>query len=153
MKHADVGAGLARSLSRVSGLRVIANTSNPVLAAELAHQSAPQVILADCTRGARRRSEVISWIKRNSPSSQVVVYSASFADGEQEAFQDAGAARCLLKGQSSRELGRELRRVALESGSKLNAGTLAASRSMASTARRALPTGASNSLGSNRPKR
>ncbi len=112
-EHPEVCARLARALSAIHGLRVVAHTSNPIWGAEFARHGAPQIILVDFKWGPRSRPEAVAWIKKISPSSQVVVHASYYVNGERDSFQLAGATECLLKGLSSFELGRELRRVAL----------------------------------------
>ena len=122
-EHPDVCASLARALSAIHGLRVVAHTSNPVWGAEFARHWAPQIILVDFKWGPRSRPEAVAWIKKISPASQVVVHASYYVSGERDAFQLAGATECLLKGLNSLELGRELRRVALETASEASAAT------------------------------
>jgi len=113
-EHPEVCASLAHSLSGIHGLRVVAHTGNPVWAAEFARYWSPQIILVDFKLGPRPRAEAVAWLKKISPASQIVVHAAYFVNGERDAFHLSGATECLLKGLSSFELGRELRRVALE---------------------------------------
>jgi DNA-binding NarL/FixJ family response regulator len=113
-EHSEVCARLARALSAIHGLRVVAHTGNPVWAAEFARYWSPQIILADFKLGPRPRPEAVAWLKKISPASQIVVHASYYVNGERDSFQLAGATECLLKGLSSFELGRELRRVALE---------------------------------------
>lgn len=110
-QHEEVCESLARSLERLPGVKVLAHTANLIRAAELAHESSPDVIIADFTWGVATRPDVLRWFARMSPESRVVVYSSYYTDGEREAFQAAGASRCLLKGMSIKELGAELRKV------------------------------------------
>ncbi|HVP05853.1 MAG TPA: response regulator [Dehalococcoidia bacterium] len=107
-----VCAALARRISGLDGFGVIEATSNPVLAAEIAHEFSPQVIIADFKRGPRPREEMVRWMRNSSPDSALIVYAAYFVEGEREAFQQAGASRCLLKGLSAAELARELQAAA-----------------------------------------
>ena len=122
-EHPEVCARLARALSAIHGLRVVAHTSNPMWGAEFARHWAPQIILVDFKWGPRSRPEAVAWIKKISPSSQIVVHASYYVNGERNAFQLAGATECLLKGLSSLDLGRELRRVALEAASERVATT------------------------------
>jgi DNA-binding NarL/FixJ family response regulator len=89
---------LARRLDRVSGVRVIAHTTNVMLAAELVHQLDPDAIVADFTRDRAERTTKLGWLRRTSPTSALIVHSAYYSDGEREAFEAAGADLCLLKG-------------------------------------------------------
>lgn len=111
-EHPEVNARLAHGLSSMAGFRVVAHTTNPVWAAEFAHHWTPQIIIADFKRGPRPRPEMVRWIKENSPESQIVVFSAYYPDDERNAFLEAGATCCLLKGLTLNELATELRSVA-----------------------------------------
>jgi DNA-binding NarL/FixJ family response regulator len=110
-EHTEGGGPLARALSTLPGLKVVAQTGNPILAAELAHQWSPDVILADFKRGPRPRAEMAGWILASSPGSRLVIHTTYYVANEREEFRRAGASLCLLKGLSSRELGQELRHV------------------------------------------
>lgn len=110
-QHEEVCESLAYSLERLSGVKVLAHTTNPVGAAKLAHESSPDVIIADFTWGGAARPDILRWFSRMSPRSHLVVYSSYYTDGEREAFESAGAALCLLKGLSIRELAAEARKL------------------------------------------
>jgi DNA-binding NarL/FixJ family response regulator len=112
-EHAEVSARLGRALAGMAGFRVLAHTTNPIWAAELAKHWKPQVIIADFQRGAARRAEMVRWLKEMSPESRVVVYSTYFVEGERAEFLEAGASRCLLKGLALDELAGELRDVTI----------------------------------------
>jgi DNA-binding NarL/FixJ family response regulator len=107
-EHEAVCDVLARRIEGLGGFRVIEATTNPVLAAEIAHEFAPDVIIADFKRGPKPRADMVRWMGEASPQSQLVIYASYYTDGEREAFADAGAARCLLKGMSASELGAAL---------------------------------------------
>jgi DNA-binding NarL/FixJ family response regulator len=109
-QHEDVCERLAQSLDRIPGIKVLAQTMNLMSAGELAHQSAPDVIVADFKWGGTPRSEILRWLGRMSPQSTLVVYSSYYRDGEREAFAGAGASACLLKGISAKELAAQLRK-------------------------------------------
>ena len=113
-QHEEVCDRLAHALEGLPGIRVLAHTTNLMLGAELAHQFAPDVIIADFRWGEATRADVLEWLGRMSPNSHLVVYSSYFTDGEREAFHAAGAERCLLKGMSVKELADDLRRVATQ---------------------------------------
>jgi DNA-binding NarL/FixJ family response regulator len=110
-QHEEICASLAHSLDRLPAVEVLAHTTNLILAAELAHEFSPDVILVDFTWGQAARPDMLRWFGRMCPQSPLVVYSSYYTDGEREAFQAAGASRCLLKGLGIRELGIELRKV------------------------------------------
>lgn len=107
-EHEEVCAALARRIEDFGGFRVIEATPNPVLAAEIAHEFSPQIIIADFKRGPRPREEMVRWIRQASPKSKLVVYGSYYTEGEREAFAAAGATRCLLKGMSATALAEEL---------------------------------------------
>jgi DNA-binding NarL/FixJ family response regulator len=109
-QHEEVCDPLARALGALPGIDVLAHTTNLMLAAELAHQEKPDVILADFKWGQADRAEILRWLGRMSPESVLIVYSSYFVNGERESFEEAGAARCLLKGLPVKELQAEIRR-------------------------------------------
>lgn len=111
-EHEAVCIALARRIEGFGEFHVIEATSNPVLAAEIAHEFAPQIIVADFKRGPRPREEMVRWIRQASPASKLVIFGSYYVDGEREAFAAAGAQRCLLKGMSAKELADELHAVA-----------------------------------------
>jgi DNA-binding NarL/FixJ family response regulator len=82
-----------------------------MLGAELAHQYEPDVIIADFRWGEGARFDMLRWLKRMSPYSKLVVNTSYYTDGEREAFTEAGAALCLLKGMSTRELAAQVRKI------------------------------------------
>jgi DNA-binding NarL/FixJ family response regulator len=110
-EHPEVCRLLARGLEALPGFRVLDHTTNPMLAAELAHQYSPQIVVADFKRSGSSRGSALRWLRQVSPDSSLVVHTSYYVEGEQEALQSAGVARCLLKGMSVKELGAELRRV------------------------------------------
>ena len=107
-EYPDVRERLARRLEAVPGLKVVAQTGNPLLAAELARSLRPDVILADFKRRGPSRVEMFRWIGTASPPSRLVVYTSYLGDLEEKACMQAGAAACLLKGMSVRDLAKEL---------------------------------------------
>jgi DNA-binding NarL/FixJ family response regulator len=107
-----VCSALARRIVGFGGFSVIEATSSPVLAAEIAHEFSPQIIVADFKRGPRQRAEMASWMLKSSPASRLVIYGSYYTEGEREAFTEAGASRCLLKGMSAKDFSEELRAVA-----------------------------------------
>jgi len=111
-EHEGVCTALARRIEGLSGFKVIEATSNPVLAAEIAHEFAPKIIIADFKFGARPRPEMARWLLKASPASKLIIYGSYYTNGEREAFGQAGAFRCLLKGMSAKDLAAELRAVA-----------------------------------------
>jgi len=111
-EHEQVCAALARRIEGFGGFRVIEATSNPVLAAEIAHEFSPRIIIADFKRGPRPRDEMARWMLSASPASKLVIYGSYYTDGEREAFAKAGATRCLLKGMSAQALADELHAIA-----------------------------------------
>ncbi len=107
-QHDEVCDRLGRALDGLPGIRVLAHTTNLMLAAELVHQHKPDVILADFKWGQAARPDVAGWIGRMSPDSALIVYSSYYINGERQEFEAAGAARCLLKGLTLRELETEI---------------------------------------------
>lgn len=110
-QNEEVCRPLAISLERLSGIRVLAHTTNVMLAAELAHQYSPDVIVADFKWGEAKREDMLRWLVDMCPESSVIVYSSYFRDGERKAFEAAGAVLCLLKGLNVEELGSQIRKV------------------------------------------
>ena len=111
-QHQEVCEALARGLKGLPGFHVLSHTGNLVLAAELAHQFRPDVIIADFKWSETPRPDALRWLARVSPGTRMVVYTSYFTDGEREAFESAGAEHCLLKGLSLKELADQLRKVA-----------------------------------------
>ena len=107
-EHSSVSRMLARGLNRVPGIRVIGETSNVMLGAELAHQLEPDVILADFRRTGPPRAETYRWLGRVSPGSRIVAHTSYVANGEERTLRDAGVAACCLKGVSVTELAERL---------------------------------------------
>jgi DNA-binding NarL/FixJ family response regulator len=130
-EYEEVCRLLARSLESLPGIRVLAHTTNPVKAAELAHELAPQIIIADFKRGAAPRVDMFRWIGRSSPQSRLVIHTSYYTPDEREALQANGFSRCLLKGMSVKDLGAELRNVI--------SGRTAGPVARAETSRRARP--------------
>jgi DNA-binding NarL/FixJ family response regulator len=106
-QNEDVCDRLGRSLDRLPDVRLVACTTNVMAAAEIAADLTPEVIIADFKWGQAKRSDILRWLARMSPRSAIVVYSSYYTDGEREAFLEAGAGRCLLKGMSVKQLAAE----------------------------------------------
>jgi NarL family two-component system response regulator LiaR len=111
-ENTEVAALLAKRLSEVNGFQVVAQTGNPLIAAELAHLWRPNIIIADFNRRGRYGAAMYAWLKKSSPSSALVVLTSFIQNGDEELYKKAGASRCLLKGLSVRDLAKELRAVA-----------------------------------------
>jgi len=111
-ENPQVSQMLARGLRRVPGIRVVGETSNVMLGAELAHQLEPQIILADFRRGGPPPLETYRWIKRVSPASRIVAHTSYVTNGQGKALREAGVATCYLKGMSLAKLGEELVKMA-----------------------------------------
>lgn len=111
-EHHDVCERLAQAIGSLSGIELVGATTNVVLGAELAHQSKPDIILADFAWGSVPRPEKLGWIARMSPSASVLSYSSFYREGERDGFAAAGAAKCLLKGLPLKELANQIRAVA-----------------------------------------
>ncbi len=107
-EHSGVSPTLAERLNLVPGIRVVGETANVMLGAELAHQLEPDVILADFRRTGPPRAETYRWLSRVSPSSQLVAHASYLTNGEERALREAGVAQCILKGSAVRELGEQL---------------------------------------------
>jgi two-component system invasion response regulator UvrY len=107
-EHATISPLLAGRLSLIPGIRVIGETANPMLGAELAHQLRPDVILADFRRAGPPRAETYRWLCRISPSSRVVAHTSYLPNGDERALHEAGVFRCVLKGSSVKELAQQI---------------------------------------------
>jgi DNA-binding NarL/FixJ family response regulator len=107
-EYAGISPLLAWGLSRTPGLRVVGETGNVMLGAELAHQLAPDVILADFRRTGPPRAETFRWLCRISPSSRVVAHASYLANGDERAFREAGVTRCILKGGTVPQLAEQI---------------------------------------------
>jgi len=115
-EHPGISPLLAGRLSLVPGIRVIGETANVMLGAELAHQLEPDIILADFRRTGPPRAEIYRWLSRVSPRSRVVAHTSYVANGDERALREAGVARCILKGSSVRRLAEELLEFARSDG-------------------------------------
>lgn len=107
-EHSGISSLLSQRLSLIPGIRVIGETANVMLGAELAHQLEPDLILADFRRTGPPRSETYRWLCRVSPRSKVVAHTSYVVNGDERALREAGVTRCILKGGSVRRLGEEL---------------------------------------------
>lgn len=103
-QHEEVCHRLGRALDASPGMDVVLHTPNIMQAAELAHHDQPDVILADFKWGPADRPDTLRWLAQISPSSVIIVYSSYYLADERERFEEAGAARCLLKGLTLKEL-------------------------------------------------
>jgi DNA-binding NarL/FixJ family response regulator len=122
-EHTGISPLLAERLGLIPGIRVIGETANVMLGAELAHQFEPHVILADFRRTGPPRAETYRWLSRVSPSSRVVAHTSYTTDGEERALSSAGVARCILKGRSVKRLAEELLEVVHSNGRTAAAGS------------------------------
>jgi DNA-binding NarL/FixJ family response regulator len=107
-EYAGIAPLLALGLSRTPGIRVVGETANVMLGAELAHQLQPDVILADFRRSGPPRAETYRWLCRISPSSRVIAHTSYLPDGDERALRDAGVARCILKGGNVAQLAQQV---------------------------------------------
>jgi DNA-binding NarL/FixJ family response regulator len=107
-ENADISPLLAERLSTVRGIRVVGETANVMLGAELAHQLEPDVVLADFRRTGPPRAETYRWLARLSPASTLIAHASYLPNGDERAFREAGVACCLLKGGSVWELGEKV---------------------------------------------
>ena len=107
-EHPGVSRMLASGLRRIPGIRVVSETSNVMLGAELAHELEPQVIIADFRRTGPPRAETYRWIARVSPSSKLVAHTSYLKRDEERALREAGVSRCFLKGTSVKTLAEQL---------------------------------------------
>ena len=107
-EHATISPLLAGRLSLIPGLRIIGETANAMLGAELAHQLRPDVILAEFRRTGPPRAETYRWLCRISPGSRVVAHTSYLPNGDERALREAGVFRCVLKGSSVKELADQL---------------------------------------------
>lgn len=103
-EHPEVSQMLARGLRRIPGIRVIGETSNVMLGAELAHQLEPGVIVADFRRTGPPRAETYRWLARVSPTSRIIAHTSYLPSGDERALREAGVANCVLKGGSVKKL-------------------------------------------------
>jgi DNA-binding NarL/FixJ family response regulator len=115
-EHSGISPLLAERLSLIPGIRVIGETANVMLGAELAHELHPDIILADFRRTGPPRAETFRWLSRISPHSRVVAHTSYIPNGDERALREAGVARCILKGSSVRRLAEELLEFARSDG-------------------------------------
>jgi two-component system, NarL family, nitrate/nitrite response regulator NarP len=113
-EHPTVSQMLARSLRRIPGIRVVGETSNVMLGAELAHELVPDVILADFRRTGPPRRETYRWLARVSPASRLIAHTSYLSDGDERALREAGVSGCVLKGTPVSELASQLLHAAVK---------------------------------------
>ena len=111
-EHDHVRGLLASGLDKSGPFRVVAHTSSPLIGTELAWFWEPDIILIDLKGRGRYAVEVCRRIARASPASRIVIFTSYLVSGEEKSYLAAGAARCLLKGVTLRDLARELRALA-----------------------------------------
>jgi NarL family two-component system response regulator LiaR len=107
-EHPTVSQMLARSLRRIPGVRVVGETSNVMLGAELAHQLEPDVILADFRRTGPPPHETYRWLARISPCSRLIAHTSYLSNGDERSLREAGVSSCVLKGTPVGELALQL---------------------------------------------
>jgi len=107
-EHSDISPLLAERLSLVTGFRVVGETANVMLGAELAHHLEPDVILADFRRAGPPRAETYRWLARVSPTSTLIAHTSCLSNGEGRALREAGVACCLLKGDGVKRLAEQI---------------------------------------------
>ena len=113
--NSDISPLLAERLSLIPGIRVVGDTENVMLGAELAHELAPDVILADFRRTGPPRAETYRWLARVSPRSKLIAHTSYLANGEGHVLRDAGVACCLLKGEGVKRLAEQIIEIARSS--------------------------------------
>jgi len=111
-EHTDVCELLTRRLDSLLGFDVVAHTTSPLVAAELAHQWQPDIIVADLNKSGAFAAQAYRWLKKMSPESQLVILTSSLRTGDEELFLKAGAAKCLFKDTPVKDLAHELQEVA-----------------------------------------
>lgn len=111
-EHPDVCELLTRRLDSLLGFEVVAHTTSPMVAAELAHQWQPDIIVADLNKSGAFAAQAYGWLKEMSPESQLVILTASLRNGDEALFLEAGASKCLFKDTPVKDLAHELREVA-----------------------------------------
>ena len=93
----DVRQALSGRLRGLDDFDVVGDTSSPTKALDLAARLTPDLILVDFATSAPYAAELCARIRRASPGSQLVVFTA-FADAETRVrYEQAGATACLLK--------------------------------------------------------
>ncbi len=100
---------LGGRLRGLGDFEVVADTSSPTKALDLAARLIPELILVDFPTTAPYAAELCARIRQASPRSVLVVLT-SFADAETRSlYKQAGATACLLKDIGFRSLVGELR--------------------------------------------
>jgi DNA-binding NarL/FixJ family response regulator len=107
-ENSGISPVLAERLSLIPGLRIVGETANVMLGAELAHELEPDVILADFRRSGPPRAETYRWLCRISPSSRVVAHTSYLPNGDERALREAGVKCCILKGGNVSQLAQQL---------------------------------------------
>jgi len=113
----DVRQALGGRLRGLDDFDVVADTSSPTKALDLAARLSPELILVDFPTAAAYAAELCARIRQASPRSLIVVLT-SFADAETRSrYEQAGATACLLKDIGFGRLVDELRALLSDNGS------------------------------------
>jgi DNA-binding NarL/FixJ family response regulator len=107
-ENSGISPVLAPRLSAIPGIRVIGETANVMLGAELAHQFEPDVVLADFRRTGPPRAETYRWLARISPASTLIAHTSYLPYGDERALREAGVTRCVLKSETVKDLGAQI---------------------------------------------
>jgi len=107
-EHGSVRELVARGLNADPQFRVVTHTGDVLLGTELAWFWKPDITLFDPKTTCRHCSDMCQRIARASPGSRLVVFTSYLLQEEEQAFLEAGASRCLLKGLSLKALAQEL---------------------------------------------
>jgi DNA-binding NarL/FixJ family response regulator len=107
--HDNLREVLGEKLRRLEDFEVLADTSSPTRALDMAARLRPDIILVDFATSAPYSAELCARIHQASPRSRLVVLT-TYADADTRAgYLRAGATACLLKDIGFRSLVAELR--------------------------------------------
>jgi DNA-binding NarL/FixJ family response regulator len=107
-QHDNLRGVLAQRLHALSGFAVVGETASPLRGVDLAAIHRPDVILFDTSTPGAYAADLCARIRRASPDSRLVVFSAYFTPSEEEQYRASGADKCLLKGMAINDLAAEL---------------------------------------------
>ena len=105
--HSAVRRAMAAAFDRDEAFRLIGQTGDPAEALRLCAERLPRIALADLRRFGNAL-DICSSILQASPATALIVYGSFFQPDEEYRYLSAGAAACLLKGQTYREIARKL---------------------------------------------
>jgi two-component system nitrate/nitrite response regulator NarL len=110
--HAMFREGLARSLEKESGLRIVGHFGGPAEALAALSTSGATMILLDVDLGSERALDFVVAVKRHGFTGQILIVTAGISDQEAIQLVQSGVAGILHKHNSTEMLCQTIRKVA-----------------------------------------